>query len=310
MVSRATRRRLRAPEAGRRPLQLRKEVFVNRFAAYFIIILSALLGGGSLLLFGAFLITGPFTIIRFDASEAQVLIWDGFLSLLFFIQHSGMMRASFRTWLSSAIPRDYHPATYSIVVRHSSHHCGTPLADIADGPLSDSRSASSAAPCNLFTCNRRFHMGSPGAQNIRRLWPDPHCGPSPRQATPTTRLRPRGALSLGPPSSLFLHACSHLVDSCVTSDRLLFNVLWTFWIVLGSYLEEKDIVAEFGKGIVTTKKLSRCCSRGGDLSAEGSGSHKTCAKLFTWSMKALECILSAMVRKAEDHGIRRKMDNG
>jgi len=24
------------------------------------------------------------------------------------------------------------------------------------------------------------------------------------------------------------------------------DVLWTFWIVLGSYLEEKDLVAEFG----------------------------------------------------------------
>jgi protein-S-isoprenylcysteine O-methyltransferase Ste14 len=33
----------------------------------------------------------------------------------------------------------------------------------------------------------------------------------------------------------------------VNSDRLLFNVVWTFWIVIGSYLEEKDLVAEFGE---------------------------------------------------------------
>jgi hypothetical protein len=65
-------------------------MFVNRFAAYCAIVLSTVLGGGPLLLFGAFLITGPFTIIRFDASESQVLIWGGFLSMLFFIQHSGM----------------------------------------------------------------------------------------------------------------------------------------------------------------------------------------------------------------------------
>jgi protein-S-isoprenylcysteine O-methyltransferase Ste14 len=33
----------------------------------------------------------------------------------------------------------------------------------------------------------------------------------------------------------------------LSSDRLLFNVLWTLWIVLGSYLEERDLVAEFGE---------------------------------------------------------------
>ena len=33
----------------------------------------------------------------------------------------------------------------------------------------------------------------------------------------------------------------------VSLDRLLFNVLWTLWIVLGTYLEEKDLVAEFGE---------------------------------------------------------------
>jgi protein-S-isoprenylcysteine O-methyltransferase Ste14 len=33
----------------------------------------------------------------------------------------------------------------------------------------------------------------------------------------------------------------------VSSDRLLFNVLWTLWIVLGAVLEEKDLVSEFGE---------------------------------------------------------------
>jgi protein-S-isoprenylcysteine O-methyltransferase Ste14 len=33
----------------------------------------------------------------------------------------------------------------------------------------------------------------------------------------------------------------------MTLDRLHLNVLWTLWIVLGSYLEEKDAVAGFGE---------------------------------------------------------------
>jgi len=54
---------------------------VNRFVAYSAIVLANFIGGGSLLFFGAFLITGPSTTIRFDASEAQGLLWDGFLSV-------------------------------------------------------------------------------------------------------------------------------------------------------------------------------------------------------------------------------------
>jgi len=30
-------------------------------------------------------------------------------------------------------------------------------------------------------------------------------------------------------------------------DRLLFNVLWSVWIVLGAYFEERDLVADFGE---------------------------------------------------------------
>jgi len=32
----------------------------------------------------------------------------------------------------------------------------------------------------------------------------------------------------------------------LTVDRLLFNVLWTTWIVIGARLEERDLAAEFG----------------------------------------------------------------
>ena len=39
-----------------------------------------------------------------------------------------------------------------------------------------------------------------------------------------------------------------MIWSCpdLASDRLLFNLLWTVWIVIGSYFEEIDLVVEFG----------------------------------------------------------------
>ena len=32
----------------------------------------------------------------------------------------------------------------------------------------------------------------------------------------------------------------------LTADRLLFNVLWTVWMIIGTVLEERDLVASFG----------------------------------------------------------------
>jgi protein-S-isoprenylcysteine O-methyltransferase Ste14 len=32
----------------------------------------------------------------------------------------------------------------------------------------------------------------------------------------------------------------------LTIDRLLFNVLWTVWIVVGTVLEERDLTTNFG----------------------------------------------------------------
>jgi len=31
------------------------------------------------------------------------------------------------------------------------------------------------------------------------------------------------------------------------ADQLVFNVLWTIWIISGTLLEEKDLIREFGE---------------------------------------------------------------
>jgi protein-S-isoprenylcysteine O-methyltransferase Ste14 len=216
-------------------------VFVNRFAAYCVIVLSTVLGGGSLLLCGAF------TIIRFDASEGQVLIWNGFLSLLFFIQHSGMMRAAFRTWLSSTIPRYYHPAIYAIasgivltIVVHFWQTSQTVLFRL-QGPLQMLPRAISLLAIAGFIWGvyalRTFDAFGriPIVVHLRGK-----------------QLRPPDFVLRGPylwvrhPLYFFMLVLIWSTPD-MTSDRLLLNVLWTVWIVLGSYLEEKDMVAEFGE---------------------------------------------------------------
>lgn len=220
---------------------------MDRIAAYFVIVLSVVLGGGSLLLFGAFLIAGPFTIIRFDASEGQVLAWNGALSLLFFIQHSGMIRGSFRNWLASAIPRLYHPATYSIasgivltmtvLLWQTSQ---TVLFRI-QGPLEVLPRAISILAIAGFVWG------------VRALGTFDAFGRIPIVVHLRGRqLRPPDFVLRGPylwvrhPLYFFTLVLIWSAPN-VTLDRLLLNVLWTLWIVLGSYLEEKDAVVGFGE---------------------------------------------------------------
>jgi protein-S-isoprenylcysteine O-methyltransferase Ste14 len=210
-------------------------------------ILAVVIGGGSLLLFGAFLFLGPIPLVRFEASEFQVLLWDGLLSILFFIQHSGMIRISFHTRLAPIIPPHYHPATYAIA-------SGMALAGVvllwqpsqtvlyqAEGLLRLLARAISVLAVAGF------------AWGVRALGSFDTFGLVPIKVhLRGKQLRPANFILRGPylwlrhPLYFFMIV---LIWSAPdgSSDRLLFNGLWTLWIVVGSYLEERDLVAEFGE---------------------------------------------------------------
>jgi methanethiol S-methyltransferase len=229
-----------------RPLNTTREVFVNQFVAYFVIVLSAVLGGGSLLLFGAFLIFGSYTSIRIHASESQVLFWDGILSLLFFIQHSGMMRVTFRTWLSSTIPRYCHPAIYAIIsglVLTAFVLLWQPSQTVLlliEGPLQVLlRTISLLATAGFIWGVRSLRtFDAFGRMPIVDFL-------SGKQQKPPD-LVIRGPYVWVRHPLYFFSLALIWSNPAVTSDRLLFNVLWTLWIIIGSYLEEKDSLAEFG----------------------------------------------------------------
>ena len=220
---------------------------VDRFVPYTIMTLAVVIGGGSLLLFGTFLLIGPISIGRFRASELQVLLWDGLLSILFFIQHSGMIRASFQNRLAPIIPRRYHPATYAIA-------SGIALAAVvlfwqpsqtvlyqADGlPRLLTRAISVLAIVG-------FAWGVRALRNFDTFGLVPikvHLRG--KQLRPPTFVVRGPYLWLRHPLYFFMILLIWSAPD-VGSDRLLFNVLWTLWIVVGSCLEERDLVTEFGE---------------------------------------------------------------
>jgi protein-S-isoprenylcysteine O-methyltransferase Ste14 len=210
---------------------------------YLVLVLAIFLGIGSIALFAwenrpAFVPT--------HLPPAAALAWDAGLSLLFFAQHSGMVRRSFRARLVAVVPSRYQGAVYTIA-------SGVVLALVAvlwqptgqklivlHGVLRWLTVAGSLFAAVVFLAAgyalRPFDM-----LGIRPIWL--HL----RGRVP----RPMPFAVRGPYRWVRhpLYSCVLLLFwSCpeVTSDRLLLNVLWTAWICVGAVLEERDLVADFG----------------------------------------------------------------
>lgn len=219
----------------------------NRFAVYAAIVSARLIGGAGALFFAVFLIAGPFTFIPIDTSETNRLLLDGLLSMLFFVQHSGMVRRSFRARLSSLLSSDYHGAIYTMA-------SGATLTVVVLA-WQTTPTVLVAMPGAIRWLFGIFSLLAIVGTlwGVRSLGAFDTYGVNPLLSR-LGRPQPKsvGLVIRGPyvwvrhPLYSFMlvliWASPHL-----SADRLLFNVLWTSWIVLGSYLEERDLVAAFGE---------------------------------------------------------------
>jgi methanethiol S-methyltransferase len=209
-------------------------------------VLALALGLGSVLLFAGVPL-GALRIVSPRWSLATVLLWNAALSMLFFLQHSGMIRRPFRAWLARLIDPKYRAAIYGIAsgialaaVVLLWQPSSVPLFTLTGLPRHLTQALSLAA----------FGFFVWGARSQRPFDP---LGLAPLVAH--LRDKPEKAptfVASGPyhwvRHPLYL-AVLVLIWSCpdMTLDRLLFQVLWSAWIVLGARLEEADLVAELGE---------------------------------------------------------------
>jgi len=219
---------------------------MSKYTAYIMIGLARILGGMSLLLFMIFLFVGSLNPLDMHLGESGGLWFDAGLSVLFFIQHSGMIRKPFHRWLERFFPEEYTGTIYAIA-------SGIVLLLVI---LLWQRSTQTViTPSGLFRWSLRavfflsilgFYWGVKALQSFDPFGLRPIFN----------RLRGRNPNLVpitvaGPyrwvrhPLYLFMML---MIWSCpdLTRDRLLFNLLWTVWIVIGSYLEESDLIVEFG----------------------------------------------------------------
>ena len=186
--------------------------------------------------------------MNLNLDETAALWLNASLSLVFFAQHSGMIRGPFRRWMARFVRTDYHNALYTIasgfilltlvIFWQRSPHTWVALHGIP-------RLLVHAVFLLSFT---GFNWGA------RALGPFDMFGASPilrrlrgEDPPPPMPFKVRGPYRWVRHPLYFF--CLLMIWSCpeLTPDRLLYNVLWSGWIIVGTLLEERDLVASFGK---------------------------------------------------------------
>ena len=219
----------------------------QRYVAFVMLGLTILLGGGGLTAFLVFLLTGSPEIVSLGMGAKEALWWDGALCMAFFIQHSVMVRKSFRRGLVRFVPDEYAAAVYAIssgiVV----------LVMIAFWQKSGETLVALCGPFRWLLHMTYFLSLAGFFWGTRALGVFDPFGIRPILGR-LRAVRPEGvSFIVKGPYRLVRHPlylCMILIIwSCpdLARDRLLFNVLWTVWIVIASMLEERDLVAEFGE---------------------------------------------------------------
>jgi protein-S-isoprenylcysteine O-methyltransferase Ste14 len=181
------------------------------------------------------------------SDQGHALWWDTGLSLAFFAVHSGLVRRSFRRWSARFVPEEFAGAVYAI----------------ASGAVL-------LAALVFWRSGRPLYEPPPGAVRwpvrgvfllalLVFLWAglslkgfDP-CGLRPILDRLKDRVPRRIPFSARGAYRWVRHPLYAtmivMAWSCpdLTVDRLLFDVLWTGWMVAATRLEERDLVAQFGR---------------------------------------------------------------
>ncbi len=219
---------------------------MHRFVAYIALLLAYLFGAGSLVLF-ARVPPGSLGWMPSGWPEGEVLAWDAGLCLAFFVQHSVMVRRGFRARIAAVIPEYLHRAVYAIasgVVLSGMVVFWQPSATLVltfPGPIRIIQQCAVWVAVIVFLWGALALRGFDGfgARQIRS-----HLKGIVETSSEFVVRGPYRWVRHPWYLSVLLLIWS---KPSLSADGVLFNVLWTTWIVMGTYLEERDLVAEFGE---------------------------------------------------------------
>ena len=221
---------------------MRKEMMVARS----LMLVAPLIGGTSMFLFVIFLFIGSLSLVKMGLPEVSVLAWDGILSLVFFIQHSGMIRRSFRARLSTMIPSHFNDAIFTIA-------SGIALIAVVIFWQPSTTVLYEFHGLSRWIARSFFFLAIAGlCWGVYALKNFDAFGRIPISDHLNGKQRQPQRLAVYGPYLWVRHPLYFfvllLIWSCpdLTLDRFIFNVLWTVWMIIGTVLEEKDLLSDFG----------------------------------------------------------------
>jgi methanethiol S-methyltransferase len=218
----------------------------STFTARLIRAASVLIGGIALMAFiGYPRATVP--ILPMNGPLASVLGWDLLLSLLFFIQHSVMIRRKVRLRLEAAVGRQFFFAVYSIA-------SGLALLPVAIlWQRSGTILYSLTGPALWVARGFQLLAAAGFAWGIFSMRPFDPFGVVPINAHLRGREAPLPRFIVRGPYRWVRHplyACFLIIfwaNPQATTDVIFGNVIWTIWTVVGTLFEERDLVADFAE---------------------------------------------------------------
>ncbi len=219
----------------------------GRVAPILLAALAVLLGGGSLLLFAIYLITGFRRTVELGLGPVQALAWDGALSLLFFLQHSSMVRPSVRARVRRVCGEHLVGVVYTVASGVTLLVClvlwqpvGEPIVELTGAASWVLRLLSLLAVAGFF-----WGVGALGSFDTLGL--QPVLDRFRRREAEPAPLAIRGPYRWVRHPLYLFSLVLFWAYPVVTADRLLFNLLWTCWVVVGTVLEERDLVSRYGE---------------------------------------------------------------
>jgi protein-S-isoprenylcysteine O-methyltransferase Ste14 len=219
---------------------------VSGALVYAFVALTVVTGVGSLVIFGRFLGGMGLDVVHFGWSPLTAALFDSGLCLSFFIQHSGMVRRSFRKWSEQWIPSWLSRTLYTFASAFLlallcvlwQRVDATPL--ILGGPLNLLLRGISLLALLSFAWAVVSIEGVDMFGTGEVLARFRHRNP------PPVSLAAKGPYRWVRHPFYFLVVVMLWATPVISADRLLLNTLFTIWIIAGARWEERDLIVQYG----------------------------------------------------------------
>lgn len=205
----------------------------------------------SLLTLAVFLYGRHRDLVDLGLGDAAALALDTALCLAFFVQHSVMIRQSFRRRLEPFVPAPYYGAFFAVATGVGLLVLVIFWQETEAMGISLEGGVRVVLRCVFFAAILGL------AWSARTLRAFDIVGRNQLLAHLKNRPLPKMPFAAAGPYRFVRHPFYSFMllmiwaSPDISGDRLLFNGLWTLWVVVGTVLEEKDLVEDFGPVYVT-----------------------------------------------------------